>query len=51
YPLRSATIKVRDNPGKPGSYKATLFVRPHFQLEGLTESVRLVIELPGRQHA
>ncbi|MFK8021713.1 MAG: type VI secretion system contractile sheath large subunit, partial [Pseudomonadales bacterium] len=47
YPLRSATIKVRDNPGKPGSYKATLFVRPHFQLEGLTESVRLVIELPG----
>lgn len=47
YPLSAAKIDVTDVPGKPGSYKATLFLRPHFQLEELTTSIRLVAELPG----
>jgi type VI secretion system protein ImpC len=46
FPLREARIDVFDVPGKPGSYKATVFLRPHFQLEELTASIRLVAELP-----
>ena len=47
FPLSAAKISVTDVPGRPGSYKATLFLRPHFQLEELTTSIRLVAELPG----
>ncbi|MBO6837277.1 MAG: type VI secretion system contractile sheath large subunit [Alphaproteobacteria bacterium] len=46
YPLREARVDVREIPGKPGAYNATVFLKPHFQLEELTASVRLVAELP-----
>lgn len=46
YPLREAKIVVTDVPGQPGSYLATMFLRPHFQLEELTVSIRVVVELP-----
>lgn len=46
FPLREARIDVREIPGKPGCYNATVFLKPHFQLEELTASVRLVAELP-----
>ena len=46
YPLREARIDVSEIPGKPGCYKATVYLRPHFQLEELTASIRLVAELP-----
>ena len=46
YPLREARVDVTENPGKPGSYKAVVFLRPHFQLEELTTSIRLVAQLP-----
>jgi len=46
YPLRDARIEVTDVPGKPGSYRSVVFLRPHFQLEELTTSIRLVAELP-----
>ncbi len=45
-PLRQARVDVRDVPGRPGSYNAIVFLRPHFQLEELTTSIRLVAELP-----
>ncbi len=47
YPLREARIQVRDVPGKPGSYTAVAHLRPHFQLEELTASLRLVADLPS----
>lgn len=47
YPLREARIDVTDVPGKPGAYRATVFLRPHFQLEELSTSIRLVAELPS----
>ncbi|GLR12870.1 hypothetical protein GCM10007907_16600 [Chitinimonas prasina] len=47
YPLSAAKISVTEVPGSPGSYRATLFLRPHFQLEELTTSIRLVAELPA----
>ena len=46
HPLREARIDVHEIPGRPGSYRAVAFLRPHFQLEELTTSIRLVAELP-----
>ncbi len=46
YPLRDAKIEVVEAPGKPGVYKAVAFLRPHFQLDELSVSLRLVAELP-----
>lgn len=46
YPLREARIEVSEVAGKPGAYRATVFLRPHFQLEELTASIRLVATLP-----
>jgi type VI secretion system protein ImpC len=45
-PLREAEIKVFEVPGKTGAYKAVAFLKPHFQLDELTVSLRLVAELP-----
>ena len=45
-PLRDARIEVSDIPGKPGAYRAVAFLKPHFQLDELTVSLRLVAELP-----
>lgn len=46
YPLREARIDVYDIPGKPGSYRSVVYLRPHFQMEELTASIRLVATLP-----
>ncbi len=47
YPLASAEVKVEEVPGNPGYYTSKFFLRPHFQLEGLTVSLRLVSKLPS----
>jgi len=46
YPLREARVDVTEIAGKPGAYNATVFLKPHFQLEELSASIRLVAELP-----
>ena len=46
YPLREARVSVTEVPGKPGVFRATVFLRPHFQLEELSASIRLVASLP-----
>ncbi|RKG29636.1 type VI secretion system contractile sheath large subunit [Acinetobacter tianfuensis] len=46
YPLREASVKVVENPAEPGHYKSVVFLRPHFQLDELSVSLRLVTELP-----
>lgn len=45
-PLREARVDVVDVPGKPGAYRAVAFLRPHYQLDELSVSLRLVAELP-----
>jgi type VI secretion system protein ImpC len=45
-PLREARIEVQEVPGKPGVLRAVAFLRPHFQLDELTVSLRLVADLP-----
>lgn len=46
FPLREARIDVKDDPSKPGCYKAVAFLKPHYQLDELTISLRLVSDLP-----
>jgi len=46
-PLREAQVEVSEVPGRPGVYRAVAFVRPHFQLDELSVSLRLVAEMPG----
>ncbi|QJT81113.1 type VI secretion system contractile sheath large subunit [Kosakonia sp. MUSA4] len=47
YPLREAQIDVVEVPGFPGTYRAIAWLKPHFQLEGLSMSLRLVADLPS----
>ena len=47
FPLGEARVDVTEVPGKPGSYRATCFIKPHFQMEDLTASIRLVADLPA----
>lgn len=45
-PLAEARVEVRDVKGKPGCYEAIAHLKPHFQLDELGVSLRLVAELP-----
>ncbi|MDK1303602.1 type VI secretion system contractile sheath large subunit [Cronobacter sakazakii] len=49
-PLAAAEVIVEDVEGNPGYYQAKFFLRPHFQLEGLTVSLRMVAKLPSLKH-
>lgn len=46
-PLADAEVKVEEVEGNPGYYSSKFFLRPHYQLEGLTISLRLVSKLPS----
>lgn len=46
-PLAAAEVVVEEVEGNPGYYQAKFFLRPHFQLEGLTVSLRMVAKLPS----
>ena len=46
-PLRAAEVSVNEVEGNPGYYDATFWLRPHYQLEGLNVSLRLVSKLPS----
>jgi type VI secretion system protein ImpC len=48
-PLASAEVLVEDVPGNPGYYASKFFLRPHYQLEGLTVALRLVSKLPSQR--
>lgn len=50
-PLAAAEVVVEDVEGNPGYYQAKFFLRPHFQLEGLTVSLRMVAKLPSLKEA
>jgi type VI secretion system protein ImpC len=46
-PLADAEVVVEEVEGNPGYYTSKFFLRPHYQLEGLTVSLRLVSKLPS----
>jgi len=47
HPLAEGKVVVEENPENPGYYSAKFFLKPHYQLEGLTVSLRLVSRLPA----
>jgi type VI secretion system protein ImpC len=47
YPLAEAKVEVESVEGQPGYYNARFYLRPHYQLEGLTASLRLVTKVPS----
>jgi type VI secretion system protein ImpC len=47
-PLSEAHVEVREVKGRPGWYEAVAYLRPHYQLETLTTSLRLVAEVPKK---
>ena len=47
-PLADAKVEVREVAGKPGWYEAVAYLKPHYQLETLTTSLRLVAEVPKK---
>ena len=50
-PLADAEVVVEEDPANPGYYNSKFFLRPHYQLEGLTVSLRLVSKLPSAKAA
>ncbi|MGH8796391.1 MAG: type VI secretion system contractile sheath large subunit, partial [Caldimonas sp.] len=50
-PLAAAEVVVEEIDGQPGYYQSKFFLKPHYQLEGLTVSLRLVSKLPSEKTA
>lgn len=50
-PLAKAEVQVDSVEGRPGYYSARFYLRPHYQLEGINASLRLVSELPSIKNA
>ena len=46
HPLAEGLVEVTANEENPGYYSAKFFLKPHYQLEGLTVSLRLVSRMP-----
>lgn len=51
HPLAAAEVLVEEVEGAPGYYTSKFFLKPHYQLEGLTVSLRLVSRLPSQAKA
>ena len=48
-PLAAAEVVVEEVEGAPGYYQSKFFLKPHYQLEGLTVSLRLTSKLPSEK--
>lgn len=49
HPLRDAEVKVEEIPENPGYYRVSLFVVPHFQIEGVDVRLSLVAKMPAKK--
>ena len=49
FPLVSANVSVRERPGRPGVFGCTVLLQPHFQLDDVSATFRLVTDItaPG----
>lgn len=50
-PLADAEVIVEEVEGNPGMYTSKFFLRPHYQLEGMNISLRLVSKMPSSKGA
>jgi type VI secretion system protein ImpC len=46
HPLSEGQVVVEEDEANPGYYSSKIFLKPHYQLEGLTVSLRLVSRMP-----
>jgi type VI secretion system protein ImpC len=46
FPLSEAKVMVEEDEENPGYYSSKFYLKPHYQLEGLTVSLRLVSRMP-----
>ncbi len=44
-PLRAAEVMVRPDPAKPGTYTCTMLLSPHYELDDMNASIKLVAEI------
>ena len=51
YPLRDARVEVRERPGRPGSFGCTIMLQPHYQLDEVGASFRLVTDFTASRTA
>ena len=49
YPLREASVNIREIPGRPGAFSCIIHLRPHFQLDQVASSFRLHTEVMATQ--
>lgn len=45
YPLKEASVQVKEHPSKPGSYLCVIHLKPHYQLDQMVSELELVTEL------
>lgn len=48
-PLAAAEVTIEEDEANPGYYRSNFYLKPHYQLEGLTVSLRLVSKLPSNK--
>ncbi len=48
HPLAGGEVVIEERPGAPGQFEARFFLRPHYQLEGMSVALRLVSRLPSK---
>ncbi len=48
YPLKEASVQVREHPEKPGEYLCAIHLQPHYQLDQMVSELELVTELASR---
>ncbi len=47
HPLADGSVELEEDEANPGYYRAKFFLKPHYQLEGLSVSLRLVSRMPS----
>ena len=48
HPLADGSVVIETVEGSPGKYEAKFYLRPHYQLEGVTANIRLVSRLASQ---
>ena len=47
FPLRNASVQVRDNPMSPGHLLCNISLSPHYQFDGLVGEINLTTQISG----
>ncbi len=45
YPLKEASVRVKEHPARPGEYLCVIHLQPHYQLDQMVSELELVTEL------